>query len=514
MTEEDIPLEVRPRIGTSAPVPADMGEAAGPTIAPGEELVFGPGVNSPLPGELPHRDEPSSSAQAQVISHALGVAERTSPENCLSGPASEGIGELPAPSRMASAHPVPEGKGPGQRDEDLPLLLSPTAEPRPIADAPSAGQPAATCSSGGRLAPPLFWAVVFVATSILVTLYLARTITGWATNLAAVHPALAFTLYGSVGVLLGAVLWTVCRQLQAYWRLTVLGDFRGRLEQARDGQVGKQADEQLRREFLAHVERLRTTGVVSDDVCRSVLAALREPAAPGAWVERASACLLCGVDEQVKQEIECEARRVGVVTALSPSGPLDTAVVLWRGARLVLRIAQIYGLRPGSYGSYRLFRRVTVHMVVAGLSEEALHLLYAAYGPAAAEAAAKGFRSLFDLVSKGGMLLAPVEPLTGGLLAVGGAVGKGASDAAGAAVTLVTGPLLQGVLNAIFTLRIGLAAQHECRLLALTPQERRTQSAGIVSALLGFFRSVRRPALSPQVGAGGPAGRADSQAGE
>lgn len=186
-------------------------------------------------------------------------------------------------------------------------------------------------------------------------------------------------------------------------------------------------------------------------------------------------------------------------------GPLDTCVVLWRTTRLILRIAKIYKVRPGGYGSYRLQRRVARHAVVAGLSEEAIQMRYAAYGPAAVEAASKGFRGLFDwMIPAGWTLASHVEPITGTLVAGALMVGKGTADVAGGIAAQIAGPLLQGVLNAILTIRIGLAAQNECRLVALNPQERRTQSAGIVSALLGFFLSVRRTAVpSVVIGNGG-----------
>lgn len=473
MNQDEIPLEIRPRDG--AP-PRSLHPASEPLGAVGimasEELVDTPGLMSlPAPFSL-HSKE----------------------------------GSVPSPMRSAETFPlpsaVPGSPGPehGERncqENDPPVALTPTREPRIIEDRPHAERRASAAREKRSLGPRLLGPVVGVAALVTVSLWLARAIRSWGDSLTVLHPALAYALYGSVGVLLAFVLVTTVRQYRAYKRLTVVGNLRVRLEQARNGQVSKGGDDHLRQEFQAHLEQLHTAQIISDDLRRSVLMVLREPHASGGWVERSGQRLLRGMDDQAKQEIEREARLVGVSTALSPSGPLDTALVLWRGTRLILRVAQIYGMRPGGYSSYFLFRRVVVHMGIAGLSEEAMQMLSTAYGPAAAEAAAKGLRGLFDLMSKGGLLLAPVEPLTGGLLAMGGVAGKGASDAAGAAVTLVSGPLLQGVLNGILTLRIGQAAQHECRLLAMTSQERRRQAAGAVSALLGFFRSVRQAPYSP-----------------
>jgi hypothetical protein len=137
-----------------------------------------------------------------------------------------------------------------------------------------------------------------------------------------------------------------------------------------------------------------------------------------------------------------------------------------------------------------------------------MQMLYAAYGPAAIEAASKGLRRLFNVVRWAGtMMVTTIEPVTGSLLIAGGAAGEAASTFAGTAAAQISGPMLQGVLNAILTIRIGLAAQNECRLVSLSPEERGTQSAGIVSSFLGFFINVRRTPLQP-TGVGDSAGTA------
>ena len=47
------------------------------------------------------------------------------------------------------------------------------------------------------------------------------------------------------------------------------------------------------------------------------------------------------------------------------------------------------------------------------------------------------------------------------------------------------------MLAAVLTVRVGLAAQAECRLVPLTAAERREGAAGVLSALTGF---LARPA--------------------
>lgn len=52
--------------------------------------------------------------------------------------------------------------------------------------------------------------------------------------------------------------------------------------------------------------------------------------------------------------------QVLAATAVSPWPGLDGVIVVWRGFRLVRDVAHIHGLRPGTIGTLRLFRRVTM----------------------------------------------------------------------------------------------------------------------------------------------------------
>lgn len=382
-----------------------------------------------------------------------------------------------------------------------PLVLSPSGNVRLIEEASPAAP--ALSPSGGRVRSftSVIWILLLMAAIVLMSLWLAREVVIWANALAGFHPILGVVLYSTVASLLlfGTVLaWSQCR---AYMSLAHLGNLRARFEQARCLQVSKVEDEKLRKEFTERVDKLAETRLITAEVRQFVLESMHDRPAPGAWVDRASSWLLRDLDGRVKHLIETEARVVGVTTALSPSGPLDAVLIVWRNGNLILRIADIYGVRPGGYGNYRLFRRVVTNMVLAALSQEAMQMLYAAYGPAAVQAATQGFRGVVGAISTAGSTFAP-DPVTKSIFVAGGALGKGAADMVGEAAGQITGPLLQGVLNAILTIRIGLAAQTECRLVALSSDERRMQSAGIVSALLGFFASVRQNSSQSTVSAG------------
>ena len=60
------------------------------------------------------------------------------------------------------------------------------------------------------------------------------------------------------------------------------------------------------------------------------------------------------------------ARRVSVVTAISPRALVDIAYVLMENTRLIRRISQLYGGRPGALGFWKLTRNVLGHLAVTG----------------------------------------------------------------------------------------------------------------------------------------------------
>jgi len=377
------------------------------------------------------------------------------------------------------------------RPSDIPLVLKEDPNARILSDFCALDDADRESNAHRRRQFPLGIAALTIV-FLLLLLWIVNAAWNWAVQVGGTHPILGFVC--GLLLIIGAALMMamLVRETRSYLRLRHLGDLQIRFARARAGRIVTADDEKLKVDFRSFVEKLKANGTISDDVKRSALTLLADARNPGEWVAGACSDLLSTMDVKVKSLIEREARLVGVSTALSPSGPLDTAIALWRNSRLVFQIAAIYGVRPHGYQSFRLLRRVVFNTVVAGLSQEAMQMLYAAYGPAAVEAASRGFRSIFDLIYRGGMMWATVEPVSGGLLAAGGAFGKGASDFAGAAAAQVTGPLLQGLLNSILTIRVGLVAQNECRLLAMTDDERRIESASIISTLLGFFLSVRR----------------------
>ena len=76
--------------------------------------------------------------------------------------------------------------------------------------------------------------------------------------------------------------------------------------------------------------------------------------------------LLAAVDDQAKVAIAQSARRVSVVTAITPFAIFDMSFVLYENLRMLRRIATIYGGQPGMAALFRLSWRVLAYVVASG----------------------------------------------------------------------------------------------------------------------------------------------------
>ena len=76
--------------------------------------------------------------------------------------------------------------------------------------------------------------------------------------------------------------------------------------------------------------------------------------------------LMPALDEEATREIASAAKRVSVVTAISPRAIVDVLFVGAQAVRLIRRLSEIYGGRPGLIGFLRLARSVGAHLAITG----------------------------------------------------------------------------------------------------------------------------------------------------
>ncbi|WP_108813931.1 YcjF family protein [Loktanella sp. Alg231-35] len=147
--------------------------------------------------------------------------------------------------------------------------------------------------------------------------------------------------------------------------------------------------------------------------------------------------VLAPLDARAQREVEAAARQVATVTAIVPLALADLFTALTANLRMIRRIAEIYGGRSGTLGSWRLTRSVLTHLVATG-------------------AVAVGD----DLI---------------GSVAGGGVLSK------------VSRRFGEGVVNGALTARVGVAAIEVCRPLPFHASKRPSVSGLVGRALSGLF---------------------------
>ncbi len=146
--------------------------------------------------------------------------------------------------------------------------------------------------------------------------------------------------------------------------------------------------------------------------------------------------LLATLDAEARLAVEVAARQVATVTALVPLALADVAMALFANLRMIRQIAQIYGGRSGSFGSWRLLRRVFSSLVATG-----------------------AVALTDDLIS---------------------------SVAGGGVLSKVSRRFGEGVVNGALTARVGVAAIDLCRPLPFVALERPAVSSLVSRALTGL----------------------------
>ena len=76
--------------------------------------------------------------------------------------------------------------------------------------------------------------------------------------------------------------------------------------------------------------------------------------------------LMAPLDEAARHLVVAAAKRVSVVTAVSPRAVVDMVFVLVNALALIRKLAALYGGRPGTFGVLKLFRQVVSHLAMTG----------------------------------------------------------------------------------------------------------------------------------------------------
>lgn len=272
----------------------------------------------------------------------------------------------------------------------------------------------------GRLALGAFSALIALAAGLALDAFIRDLFArydwlGWT--------ALALT---AIGIL--AVLILAAREILAMARLQAIQHLR------EEGEKAKRLDDlQRARKTAAEIAGLY---VSRPETARGRLQLLengREILDGADLIHLVERDLLRPLDQAARRMVMNSAKRVSVVTAVSPRALIDVGYVLYENMRLIRAISFHYGGRPGIASSFRLVRRVLTHLAATG-------------------AVAIGDSLVQQLVGHG-------------------------------IAARLSARLGEGVVNGLLTARVGIAAIDVCRPLAFD-EEKRPGAGEFLSELL------------------------------
>ncbi len=309
--------------------------------------------------------------------------------------------------------------------------VTPATAPAVVDDAPQGAAMQSVAAIATRRVSVLgrwFWTLALTLTGFVVTL------AAWdyVNALIARNPLLGLIVTVLVVLLCLVLLAVAIRELAAFSRLR-------RIDKVQTAAATALADADLgqARQVTDQITRLYA-GRDDTKWGRDRLAAQRgDMLDADALLGLTETTVLEPLDAHALKEVEAAARQVATVTAIVPLALADVFTALTANLRMIRRIAEIYGGRSGTLGSWRLTRSVLTHLVATG-------------------AVAVGD----DLI---------------GSVAGGGVLSK------------VSRRFGEGVVNGALTARVGVAAIEVCRPLPFTATKRPSVTALVGRAMAGLF---------------------------
>jgi putative membrane protein len=157
------------------------------------------------------------------------------------------------------------------------------------------------------------------------------------------------------------VLALVAREIFALRRLRTLDALKADAARARsddDQKLARHVAERLEGIYVDRPDMAR-----SREVVKTNLPHLFDGTEIVTLAERS---LMAPLDIRAKALTAASARRVALVTAVSPRALIDVAFVIYESVRLAGSIARLYGARPGFFGFWRLAGAILSHLAVTG----------------------------------------------------------------------------------------------------------------------------------------------------
>ena len=203
--------------------------------------------------------------------------------------------------------------------------------------------------------------ILWGTASLLISLGLGLALDSLIRNLFETNPWLGWVGLTILGLFLVALVAIIIREVASLWRLRALDHLKAQSAAALATDNLKEASSILG----------ELTGIYASraDLARSLarLKADESQFFDGAELLKfGERTLMAPLDARARALTAASARRVALVTAVSPRALVDIAYVVWESVRLGGAIARLYGARPGLWGTWRLIGAILGHLAVTG----------------------------------------------------------------------------------------------------------------------------------------------------
>ena len=218
----------------------------------------------------------------------------------------------------------------------------------------------------------LRWGSIFLgALAALVSLIASIWLYDWLVSLIARDDWIGWVAAGLLGLVVLALVMIILREIAGLARLGRLGKIRHEADSA-----ARQNDKELAVDVTARLKRLYAR---RKDIAWGLerLASHEHDIMDAEELLRLTErTLVAPLDPVALRIVASSAKRVSVVTAVSPGALIDMLFVGAENLRMLRRLSTLYGARPGTLSLFKLARMVVTHIVLTGgiaIGDDVIH---------------------------------------------------------------------------------------------------------------------------------------------
>lgn len=212
-------------------------------------------------------------------------------------------------------------------------------------------------------APRLGWLgrVLWTTAGLLISLGLGLAADNLISSLFETNPWLGWVGLTILGLFVLALIAVIIREVASLWRLRTLDHLKAQTAAALLSDRLKDAQpilSELKAIYAPRADLAHALARLGDNQ--------KQIFDGGELLKFGESTLMAPLDARARGLTAASARRVALVTAISPRALVDIAYVVWESVRLGGAIARLYGARPGFFGTWRLIGAILGHLAVTG----------------------------------------------------------------------------------------------------------------------------------------------------